>query len=57
MVKLPLTISTFCENSLSLVNELRLLNSTATSETYPAMLKTVLDKRGLGNILGHMEQG
>lgn len=50
-------ISIFCENSLSFVNELQLLNKTATSETYPTMLNEILAKRGLEKVLAHLEQG
>lgn len=51
-------ISMYCENMLSLVNELRLVNRDATSETFPTMLNEVLAKRGLDKILGSkLEQG
>lgn len=50
-------ISDLSNNMLSLVNELRLVNSTATPETFPGMLHEVLLRHDLEDTLSDLEQG
>ncbi|MEE8598645.1 MAG: hypothetical protein V3S69_03915 [Dehalococcoidales bacterium] len=52
-----MSISTFCENSMSLVNVLRKLNNETSPENFQAELMEILKARGLDEVLAHLVQG